>query len=526
MLLTIFYGLSAIVAIVYLWFKWKFTFWTKQGVYQSEPSFPFGTVSAFFTNKEHLNDVVLRQANETKNLKYYGGYFLQSPILWIRDPDMVRQITIKDFEYFVDRNNSMFQKLFKSGSQTDKIWDVQMTNAQSEEWKNLRSTFTPIFTSGKMKAMLIFMQETCDQLVNAFDKYAEKNEAFEVKRVLGSYSMDTIASCAFGVDAESFTNENSKFVQYASTIFTQGLKDGMKMFLAIVPGGLQLMRALDISVMPETETKFFYEAVMSSLNHRRQHKERRNDLIDLMLDAIKGDLEHDTEDLEQFEKDAKLNHHSKQSFDELVIVATAIVLLVAGYDTTGTTLAWACYELAKNPEIQEKLRQEVEDILDGDPERKLTYDDIQSMTYLDQVINETLRFHNPVGALQRSAAKEYKVPGTDIVLPKDTMVWINVLSMHFDQKHYENPHGFDPDHFSKDAKSNRHPYAFMPFGHGPRNCIGMRFAVMEAKIALANLVRNFNLLPSEKTKEPLELDPSSAIAYAKGGLYINVEKRV
>ena len=98
-----------------------------------------------------------------------------------------------------------------------------------------------------------------------------------------------------------------------------------------------------------------------------------------------------------------MNHHSKQSFDELVIVATAIVLLVAGYDTTGTTLAWACYELAKNPEIQEKLRQEVEDILDGDPEKKLSYDDIQSMTYLDQVINETLRFHNPVGALQRSS---------------------------------------------------------------------------------------------------------------------------
>ena len=152
-----------------------------------------------------------------------------------------------------------------------------------------------------------------------------------------------------------------------------------------------------------------------------------------------------------------MNHHSKQSFDELVIVATSIVLLVAGYDTTGTTLAWACYELAKNPEIQEKLRQEVEDILDGDSEKKLSYDDIQSMTYLDQVINETLRLHNPVGALQRSAAKEYKVPGTNIVIPKDTMVWINVLSMHFDPKHYEDPHVFDPDHFSKDAKANRHP---------------------------------------------------------------------
>ena len=220
----------------------------------------------------------------------------------IKDVDLARQILVKDFDHFIDRFDSTLEKCYKSGTLTDKIWDMGMVNAKGDLWKNIRSTFTPIFTSGKMKAMLIFMQETCDQLVNAFDKYAEKNEAFEVKRVLGSYSMDTIASCAFGVNAESFTNENSKFVQYASTIFTQSLKDGIKFFFAIVPGGLQLMRALDISVMPDTETKFFYQAIMSSLNHRRQHKERRNDLIDLMLDAIKGDLEHDTEDLEQFEK--------------------------------------------------------------------------------------------------------------------------------------------------------------------------------------------------------------------------------
>merc|ERR1711994_273054 len=101
-----------------------------------------------------------------------------------------------------------------------------------------------------------------------------------------------------------------------------------------------------------------------------------------MLDAIKGDLEHDTEELEQFEKDAKLNHHSKQTFDELVIVATAIVLLVAGYDTTGTTLGFACYYLAKNPDVQEKLREEVDDIV-GDSDKELTYDDLQSMTYVD-----------------------------------------------------------------------------------------------------------------------------------------------
>ncbi len=91
--------------------------------------------------------------------------------------------------------------------------------------------------------------------------------------------------------------------------------------------------------------------------------------------------------------------------DELDIVATAIVILVAGYDTTGTTLAFACYQLSKYPEIQERLRKEVEEVA-GDNE-ELTYDQVQSMTYLEQIIHETLRFHNPVGLLQRATTKPY-----------------------------------------------------------------------------------------------------------------------
>ena len=103
----------------------------------------------------------------------------------------------------------------------------------------------------------------------------------------------------------------------------------------------------------------------------------------------------------------------------MVIVATAVVLLVAGYDTTGTTLAFACYQLAKNPEIQEKLREEIEGVSD-DLNEDLTYDDLHEMHYLDQVISETLRLHNPAGILQRNVLRDYKVPGHDLILEKDT----------------------------------------------------------------------------------------------------------
>ena len=157
-------------------------------------------------------------------------------------------------------------------------------------------------------------------------------------------------------------------------------------------------------------------------------------------------------------QDAKLNHHAnKKSFDEIIVVATAIVFLVAGYDTTAATLAFALYQLAKNPEVQERLRDEIQEVTNGDLEKNLSYDDLQTMTYLDQVINETLRLHNPIGSLNRITTKDYMMPETDLMIPKGVGVWINVMAIHFDENHYANPHDFDPDHFSKDAKAKRNP---------------------------------------------------------------------
>ena len=180
----------------------------------------------------------------------------------------------------------------------------------------------------------------------------------------------------------------------------------------------------------------------------------------MMIDAVKGDLETDNhdEDLDQFDKDAKLHgdNSNKSLLDEEAIVATALVIMVAGYDTTGSTLAFACYQLAKNVEIQEKLRDEVINVLD-DNDKELGYEDIKKMTYMDQVLAETLRFHTPLGILNRTAGRDYKIPGSEVIVEKDMEVWVNPIAMHFNQKHYRNPMEFDPDHFSPEAKANRHP---------------------------------------------------------------------
>merc|ERR1711936_784087 len=142
---------------------------------------------------------------------------------------------------------------------------------------------------------------------------------------------------------------------------------------------------------------------------RRETKERKNDLIDLMLDAIKEEKAVDgneAEELDQYEKDMKLNHKRRgKQIDEVHVVATALILLVAGYDTTGSTLSYLAYELSKNPEIQEKLQEEIDQAFEEAGGKFPEYNVIQSLPYLDMVIFESLRFHSPVGINVRSVEK-------------------------------------------------------------------------------------------------------------------------
>ena len=457
--------LLALFSLLYWKVTKNYNFWSSKGVYQLKPSFPFGSMWAMFSQSRHFNDEFLSHINEdTKDLPYYGVYFLSDPVLIIKDADMAKQILVKSFDHFVDRNMSQMDALKESTLVTDQIWMQQLTSAGGEPWKKLRMTFTPIFSSGKMKGMMKFMQEMSSRLVQEFESNASKSQDIELKTALGKYSMDTIATCAFGVDAQAFSNDKSKFVEYAAAIFKQQLRDGLKQMLLFLPGGVKIMNLLGISLFKVKETDFFQQVVMDSIKHRRESKAKRGDLIDLMLDAIKGVLEEESEESgDQFHNDAKLKVESgnikkeHHHLDEMSIVATAIVILVAGYDTTGTMLAYACYQLSKKPHVQEKLREEVENILGDDRQRELNYDDLQSMTYLDQIICETLRFHNPIGILTRNCTKDFQFPGTDLSIQKGTNIWINIMAIHMNPTYYPNPTEFDPERFSKEERAKRNP---------------------------------------------------------------------
>jgi cytochrome P450 family 6 len=206
-------------------------------------------------------------------------------------------------------------------------------------------------------------------------------------------------------------------------------------------------------------------------------------------------------------------------------------------------MTMALYELAYRHDIQEKLRIEIEEVVsrhDG----KISYDAISEMTYLDQVINgmtgsfahfrismtfisallETLRLYSPIGQLFRICAADYKVDGMNFTIEKGMPIIIPVHAIHHDSRYYYDPELFNPDRFSSEEVKKRPHYSFLPFGSGPRNCVGERFGLMQSKLGIATIIKNFRLSLHEETRYPLLMDCKNIVVTAFKPLMMNAER--
>ncbi|GFU65374.1 cytochrome P450 9e2 [Trichonephila clavipes] len=261
----------------------------------------------------------------------------------------------------------------------------------------------------------------------------------------------------------------------------------------------------------------------------------RNDFLQLLMDTAKevsdeekwedndkGDIATNYEEQNEAQQMFKTTSNKKLSMDELI--AQCVVFFLAGYETTASTLSFATYMLALNQDIQNKLRAEVDHTL-AENNGELTYQAINNMKYLDNVISETLRLFPPAIRLERVADANYKLESMDITIPKGMAINIPVYCMHRDPKYYPSPEIFDPDRFTAEERAKRDPYTYLPFGAGPRNCIGMRFALMEIKICLSHVIAKFKIKRSPLTKDKLDFNLGQAGLLQPKEIIVDMEIR-
>lgn len=406
----------------------------------------------------------------------WGFYDGRQPVLAITDPDMVKTILVKEC-YSVFTNRRSFGPV---GFMRNAI-----SVSEDETWKRLRTLLSPAFTSGKLKEMFPIVDQYADVLVRNLRKEAEKGKPVDLKDIFGAYSMDVITSTSFGVNIDSLNNPQDPFVENTKKLLKFNFFNPFILFVLMFPCFNPVFEALNISLFPKSVTDFFKKSVKKMKESRLQDQQKhRVDLLQLMINS-QNSKETDTH----------------KALSDLELVAQSIIFIFAGYETTSTSLSFLSYILATHPDVQQKLQEEIDTTFPN--KAPPTYDALVQMEYLNMVLNETLRLFPVAGRIERVCKKDVEING--VLIPKGTVVMMPNVVLHRDSAIWPEPEEFRPERFSKENKDSINPYIYMPFGAGPRNCIGMRFALMNVKLAVIKVLQNFSFKPCKETQIPLKV---------------------
>ncbi|XP_062613446.1 cytochrome P450 3A24-like [Saccostrea cucullata] len=493
----------ALIAI-YIYVKWKFGLWRRLGVPGPDHLPYIGAV-------KEIKELGMHGFDE-KMIQSYGsivGLYLGSiPSLLIADPEIIKKITTKDFSKAPNRLNVVRNKSeLKHG----------LSAVEDDHWRFMRNTLLPTFSSGKMRKMNPILRKKYQLLLEGLKKEADEGKTIEFKEIFGRYTMDVIAALGFGMDIDSQTNPDNKFVKYAKELFNNKLS--LRFFLIFVlPFAERILDYFELSPLNNRRVmNFFKSAVHQAVKMRDEGDQNRTDLLQLMLNAHKDTEKNEIESEHSYEEDP--NKWKKRGLTEDEVTGNALLFILAGFDTTASSLTFMAYCLATNPDCQEKLIEEIDSTLGKEIP---TYDNVQKIDYMEWVFNETLRLYPPAVRTDRVSKVEMDIGGYKI--PKGVDMSFAIYSLQRDPKYWPEPDKFDPERFSPENKAERHPYAFLPFGHGPRNCIGQRLAAMEAKCAIIYILQHYRFVTCSETEIPVKLD-TSALLKPRNGIKLKLEER-
>jgi len=301
--------------------------------------------------------------------------------------------------------------------------------------------------------------------------------------------MSIIAKCAFGMTIDNLGAENDPFIKKAKVLANQPqFRSPSILLLFILPD--ILLKWLGKKFFPMKAWQFFHDTMTSMNLERLNNSQKYHDFPEMSRELITAYTKEVNGE--------KVPMWDGEEIDEIV-TAQAVLFMKAGYATARNALTSCLLLLARHPEVQQKLYDLIVSKMDqhGD----VCHEMIQDIPYLDQFMNEVMRMYPSAPTLERLCNKDITYNG--IQIKKGTLVGVSTHALHYSEDYYTDPETFDPDRWSPENKANLNPYAFMPFGLGPRNCVAMRFAQEEVKLIICVLVKQFRFFPVEET--PLKI---------------------
>nr|UZE89854.1 cytochrome P450 CYP4C163 [Chrysoperla zastrowi sillemi] len=384
-----------------------------------------------------------------------------------------------------------------------------LLTSSGEKWFKHRRMITPAFHFKILDQFVEVFFEKCDIMTKRLERHSD-GKYFDIYPYITRCALDIICETAMGVPINAQVDQDSEYVTALYEVSDLTMKR---------------------SVLPWLQPDIIWNNVADG----KRYYQCLAILHGFTNSVIKGRRESRKSNVaETVSKDDDIGSKKRMAFLDVLLEAqekdptlsdTDIreevdTFMFEGHDTTTAAICWSLFMLGLHPEVQEKAYQEIKQIFQGS-NRSLTKQDLLEMKYLEMVIKEALRLFPSVPIIGRVLKEDQEIDGK--LVPKETVIFVNIHKSQRDPAHFNNPNEFNPDNFLLENSSKRHPYAYMPFSAGPRNCIGQKFALLEEKTIISTILRNFKLKSMQKMHEVNLV--GSLVLRPEQGAIVSLEKR-
>ncbi|XP_063230002.1 cytochrome P450 4C1-like [Bacillus rossius redtenbacheri] len=381
------------------------------------------------------------------------------------------------------------------------------------KWRKHRKIITPTLHFNMLEGFVDTMNSKARKLVDKLARHVGGGP-FDIQPYVTLCSLDVICETAMRTSVNAMDDQDGEYVRATRSMSAVVMNRSLLPWLqpdflfsmatqcSAQSKALKVLHGFTNQVLNRRKSEFATSGAdkcSAAEENQDLGVKTRKAFIDMLLEANSKGAQMSDEDLQE-EVDT---------------------FMFEGHDTTGSAIGFALSSLALNPHVQDKLHKELQEIF-GDSERDATSEDVRQMKYLEMVVKETLRLFPSVPLYGRHLLKDTVVG--DHVFPRGASVIVGTILMHRDPELYPEPLRFDPERFLPENCQRRHPYAYLPFSAGPRNCVGQKFAMLELKVCLSRVLRSYRLVAGSTTNCLDELLPELVLKNRKG-INVRIEAR-
>uniref|UniRef100_A0A0C9RJA5 Cyp4c3_0 protein n=1 Tax=Fopius arisanus TaxID=64838 RepID=A0A0C9RJA5_9HYME len=416
---------------------------------------------------------------------------------------------------------STVEKILSSNRHIDKSFDYNflrpwlgtgLLTSNGSKWRQRRKILTPTFHFTILEDFIEVFGEQTAILVKQLESELH-NESFNISPYVTHCTLDIICETAMGRQVSAQNNSDSEYVravyEIGNIIQTRQASiwyhpDSLFRITPLYKKHqecIRVLHAFSSKVISERKGEILNNTENNNIDEVNGMKKKRLAFLDMLIEASENGTILSNEDI-------------REEVD---------TFMFEGHDTTSSAICWTLYLLGCHPEYQERVVEELDQVYgEGDYHRRPTLKDLKSMRYLERCIKEALRLYPSVPLLARRIAEDVQIGSYTI--PEGTTAVVIVPMLHRNPEVFSNPEKFDPDRFSPENSKGRHPYAFIPFSAGPRNCIGQKFALLEEKAVISGVLRKFRIESAER-REDVSITAELVIR-AKNGLNVRIKPRL